>query len=126
MTDAWLYDSATLEQILQVLKVVEDKLTHFPSTISKTTEVFLELADEDICRYYLVDHSLRVEYWLEEVSTSDLYLPETASEDHLRKNLRAGIRTTADALEQAWSWSGCIGNTWSSIRLTTSIRSRLA
>ncbi|KAI0703717.1 hypothetical protein BC835DRAFT_1410454 [Cytidiella melzeri] len=87
VTDANLYDSDILQQILQVVDVVEEKLAAFKSTNSETTEIFLELEDDETCSYYLIDHTLRVQFWLEEVSTDDLGMRASASAEHLRLDL---------------------------------------
>ncbi|KZT25700.1 hypothetical protein NEOLEDRAFT_1133215 [Neolentinus lepideus HHB14362 ss-1] len=47
-----------------------------------SVELYLELSSEG-CLYYLVDHSSRREFWLEDVSTEALGLPQADSPAHL-------------------------------------------
>ncbi|KAI0090341.1 hypothetical protein BDY19DRAFT_992544, partial [Irpex rosettiformis] len=87
ITEANLYDQEVLQQIVEVLEIVETKLSEFESAVSETTELFLELDDEYECSYYLVDHNLQVQFWLEEVQTDELGARNCASDDHLRLEL---------------------------------------
>jgi hypothetical protein len=70
---------------MEVIDVFETKLTRFKSAMSDSVEIFLELEDKETCLYYLVDHALRVQFWLEDVYTGDLGMRPSASDEHARK-----------------------------------------
>ncbi|KAG8929752.1 hypothetical protein FRC02_005100 [Tulasnella sp. 418] len=55
-----------------------------------SSEVYLELQSDPSqgeCRYYLIDHSTRVPFWVDDVSTEELGLEPVASTDHMRSML---------------------------------------
>ena len=90
-----MYDTNVLEQITEVLEVIETKLTEFSTAVSDTTELYLELDEEDdyTCSYYFVDHALRAQFWWEEVSTDELGARNCVSDDHLRMKWYLFIQT---------------------------------
>lgn len=79
-----LFDPDMMRCITDVVQALEQRLEKFSSAISEATEAFIELEDEETCSYYLVDHTLRVPFWLEEVQTEAVALRESVSNNHLR------------------------------------------
>ncbi|KAI0806199.1 hypothetical protein BC629DRAFT_1151614 [Irpex lacteus] len=87
VTEANIYDAETFQQVAEVSDVAVAKLAETQPVISEAIELFLELEDDFCCSYYLIDHSLRAQFWLEEVSSDELGARNCASDDHLRAEL---------------------------------------
>ena len=85
VTCAYLHATATLNNLLKWIQVVDDILNVKQIQLCDTMELYLEPVDEeDSCRYYLVDHAMRTMFWLEDISTESLGIPLTVSDSHLR------------------------------------------
>lgn len=88
-----MLNPAVQRKVLEVAEIVDDTLASHKAALSDAVEFFMTLEDDDqTCAYYLVDHRLRVEFWLENVDTDDLDLPPSASEEHLRMCLCSSSR----------------------------------
>jgi hypothetical protein len=54
--------------------------------LSDSYELYLEFYEDDLsCGYYIVDHSQRCVFWLEQVSTEDIEMSLSFSLEHLRQ-----------------------------------------
>ncbi len=84
VTEANIYDTETFQQVTEVSDVAIARLAETQPVISEVIELFLELEDDFCCSYYLIDHSLRAQFWLEDVSSDELGARNCASDDHLR------------------------------------------
>ncbi|GBE84018.1 hypothetical protein SCP_0510780 [Sparassis crispa] len=88
VTEADLYSHEVQEKIAHWVAVVNSVLVERKTHVPRTAELFLELdSTGDSCFYYLVDHTARVEFWLQEITTDLqvlLDLPESVSDSHMR------------------------------------------
>lgn len=84
VTNAYMLDSTIQAEVLEAIEVVDEKVADHKAALSDTVEVYINLDGDNTCGYYLIDHSLRVQFWLDEVDTDELYLPPSASEEHFR------------------------------------------
>lgn len=67
---------------------IEKMLLERQKTMSDNMEIFLELdVDASSCGYYMIDHNARTEFWLDSLTTEELYLPPAVSKSHLRSSL---------------------------------------
>lgn len=88
VTEAYLYRSEIMDKISSWTSKVEEALQIKGIKPSSTVELFLEpREDMESCGYYLVDHSTRSEFWIDQVSTELLGLAPVVSMSHLRSAL---------------------------------------
>lgn len=81
-----MYRSETMERISYWSKMIEDLLFQRDLPISDEVELFLQLDNEaNSCAYYLIDHSSRTQFWIDELPTDVLNLPPVVSNSHLSK-----------------------------------------
>ncbi|KAJ7681135.1 hypothetical protein B0H17DRAFT_1076855 [Mycena rosella] len=93
-TDAYLYDKAIHAQITSAVDqlLAREEMQSLSSTDSGQIDIVLDLMEEspdnDECGYYLVDHSARVIFWLEEFDISTLeiwsFVPGIESPSHAK------------------------------------------
>jgi len=89
VTETNIYIEKANKRVSYWIKTLEDLVQSRGIELLVSVEVFLHVeanADEfdGDCWYYLVDHASRSVFWLEELSTEDLGIPETASSSQLR------------------------------------------
>ncbi|KDQ58431.1 hypothetical protein JAAARDRAFT_34225 [Jaapia argillacea MUCL 33604] len=85
VTEECLYVHETLARITYWISRVNQLLADKRIGLPDTVELFLELCEmSSSCRYYLIDHATRVEFWLEDASTDILELPQIVSTSHLK------------------------------------------
>ncbi|KAF7325836.1 hypothetical protein MKEN_00434300 [Mycena kentingensis (nom. inval.)] len=82
VTEAYLYDKRTLESVLCWVKQIEDRASAADFALSDSLELFVKL-EEDDCAYYFVDHATRAQFWMDDVDTEELGLPDVVSISHL-------------------------------------------
>lgn len=87
VTDSQLYDSAQQAQMAQAITCFQYLLQESNVVLPRDYEVFLRPDGYNKCKYYLVDHEEHVQFWLEEVQSSDLGLPYSTSLHHLSEAL---------------------------------------
>ncbi|KAF7983487.1 hypothetical protein HWV62_21798 [Athelia sp. TMB] len=89
VTDADIYNSAVLAKVNAWTEQIERALCDKPIVVSSPSiELFLEPADDlSICRYYLVDHATRSEFWIDEITSELLDFGQVASTSHLKTAL---------------------------------------
>ncbi|TFK49053.1 hypothetical protein OE88DRAFT_1737266 [Heliocybe sulcata] len=82
VTEERLHVQDVLEQICKWTIYFAQLLKERDIQDVATIELYLELSPEG-CLYYFVDHSSRREFWLEDINTEALELPEADSPAHL-------------------------------------------
>ncbi|THH32081.1 hypothetical protein EUX98_g2117 [Antrodiella citrinella] len=94
VTEANMYAEVVQEKVAQWIDEIENFAASRAICLSETVELTVDPSDDlEYCKYYLVDHSSRVEFWLDEVTTEELGIRTAVSEAHLRQALE----------EQYWS-----------------------
>jgi hypothetical protein len=84
VTEAYLYRPEIMDKISSWTFKVEEALQIKGIKPTSTMELFLEPREDlESCGYYLVDHSTRSEFWIDQVSTELLGLPPVVSTSHL-------------------------------------------
>lgn len=87
VTTGCLNDDAELKTTLEWISVFDKTLSAQNLLVTDAMELYLEPdQDEGCCRYYLIDHTTRAMFWLEEVETEGLGIASTVSPDHLRQS----------------------------------------
>jgi hypothetical protein len=73
-----------METILGFAKQIEELILERNIVLGDSAELFLQIDDDDpqSCGYYLVDHTSRTIFWLEDVSMEDLGIPPVISASH--------------------------------------------
>ena len=84
MTESYLYNPVTAENISAWVTEVEERASKKGFTLTDHTELFLQLDGYD-CNYYFVDHSVRTLFWLDAYDTSELGILPVVSSSHLSK-----------------------------------------
>ena len=84
VTEAYVYDSDTLDRVLYWSAKVEELLKAQNTKIHDGIELFLCIK-QDECTYYLVDYVSKTQFWAESMSTDDLHLCGVLSTTHLRE-----------------------------------------
>lgn len=84
VTEAYLYRPEVMAKIASWTTMVQEALNIKGIKFTGAIELFLEpREDMESCGYYLVDHSTRSEFWIDQVSTELLGLPQVVSMSHL-------------------------------------------
>ncbi|KAJ6612339.1 hypothetical protein B0H10DRAFT_2192478 [Mycena sp. CBHHK59/15] len=83
VTEDYMYQSSTSESVCYWIECIEDILSKKKVTISRDIELFIKIKEND-CAYYFVDHSTRIQFWLEDHNTVDLGLPPVISASQLK------------------------------------------
>ncbi|KDQ59309.1 hypothetical protein JAAARDRAFT_659122 [Jaapia argillacea MUCL 33604] len=90
LTHENLLNHETLTRISSFISHIMHILVERRIELAQSVELFLELCDTPTsCNYYFVDHATRVEFWLEDLSTTVLGLPSTVSPSHLKFKLES-------------------------------------
>ena len=104
-TNLWLYNTAALEAIEEVVDKIRAELASFPELSGKDLEFGLDLFEDDepgarpgdkLGCYYAVDMTSREVFWLQEVASNfycDSAQLKIISREHLRKTLSLGMRS---------------------------------
>jgi len=83
VTEAYLYQSETMEIAKRWIQHIENLLSDAAVKISGDIELFLELKEQN-CAYYFVDHAAHTEFWLKYSDTDELGLPTVTSTSQLK------------------------------------------
>ncbi|KAJ3491301.1 hypothetical protein NLI96_g803 [Meripilus lineatus] len=86
VTDACLHSPKIQSQIQGAVTAFDRLVSDAKVTLTESTEVFLELEDDD-CLYYIADHASRTVFWVHPTNTEDLSLRAVVSDSHLRIQL---------------------------------------
>ena len=84
VTESYLYNPVTAENIFAWVIEVEKRASKKGFAFTHHTELFLQLEGND-CNYYFVDHRVRTLFWLDAYDTSDLGILPVISSSHLSK-----------------------------------------
>ncbi|KAG8929304.1 hypothetical protein FRC03_008937 [Tulasnella sp. 419] len=79
----WDVIMKAFERVIELIKLKDRELPI-------TSEIYLEIqtiSPQRECRYYLIDHSIRIPFWLDDISTEELGLEAVESPDHMRSML---------------------------------------
>jgi len=88
VTEAYLYRSEIMDKVSCWASSIEEALRIRGIETSDKMELFLEPGEDlESCGYYLVNHSTRSEFWIDQVSTEFLGLRQVVSLSHLRSAL---------------------------------------
>ncbi len=102
-TNLWLYDTAALEAIEEVVKKIREALASHPQLSARDIEFGVDLIDDDepgaepgdkLGGYYVVDKTSQEAFWLHEVSSNfycDAAKLNIISREHLRKMTSSGV-----------------------------------
>lgn len=88
VTESYLYNPETAEDISAWVTEVEERASKKGFVFTDYTELFLQLDGND-CNYYFVDHGVRTLFWLEAYNTSELGILPVVSSSHLKTLLEA-------------------------------------
>ena len=92
VTEACIHRPEIMDKVSSWTSSVENALRIKGITPPATTELFLEPHEGlESCGYYLVDHTTRSEFWIDQVSTEVLQLDRVVSISHLSAFRRHGI-----------------------------------
>ncbi|KAF9078746.1 hypothetical protein BDP27DRAFT_1441137 [Rhodocollybia butyracea] len=81
-TEAYLYSPEILVKVLYWAKTIEAMLEEKNIPISNALELYLMIEDTG-CAYYFVDHASQSQFWLEQVQSDELGIPDVDSPSHL-------------------------------------------
>jgi len=84
VTESYLYNPVTAENIFAWVMEVEEQAAKRGFAFTDNMELFLQL-DGDDCDYYFVDHCARTLFWLDAYDTSELGILPVVSSSHLSK-----------------------------------------
>lgn len=86
VTDIALQNPNFSEKLLTLIENIQLAIKTLGIILPKDIELYINLNDDNCgCSYYLIDHSSRTEFWLEEVDSYSLGIPQVASIEHLSK-----------------------------------------
>ncbi|KAK7435505.1 hypothetical protein VKT23_019627 [Stygiomarasmius scandens] len=83
VTELYMYSPKLMAKVLSWVVRIEDILEEKQIPFSENIELFIMLEDDD-CLYYFVNHATRTQFWLEEVDTSSVGIPDYDSPSHLK------------------------------------------
>ncbi|KAI0959824.1 hypothetical protein AcW1_004538 [Taiwanofungus camphoratus] len=85
VTDIALQNPNFSEKLLTLIENIQLAIKTLGIILPKDIELYINLNDDNCgCSYYLIDHSSRTEFWLEEVDSYSLGIPQVASIEHLK------------------------------------------
>ena len=86
VTEANIYDSGKSKRIHYWMAVTSKLAEAQDIILTSSIEVVLQLDEdsENTCGYYLADHDSATIFWLQEVSSEDLDIPDSVSTYQLR------------------------------------------
>lgn len=88
VTEADLYDQDILGKVVSWATSIEDALRVKGIEPSTGIELFLDPQEDlEACEYYLVDHTTRGEFWVDQISSESLGAGKVASVTHLSEFL---------------------------------------
>ncbi|OCB84006.1 hypothetical protein A7U60_g8677 [Sanghuangporus baumii] len=81
VTEANIYDAGKYQSIVHWMLVVHKLAEAQRIVITGTIEIMLQLDEdnENTCGYYLVDHDCATVFWLQEVTSEELGIPDSVS-----------------------------------------------
>ncbi|KIM35667.1 hypothetical protein M413DRAFT_449623 [Hebeloma cylindrosporum] len=88
VTESYLYNRDTAENISAWVMEIEERASKKGFVFTDQTELFLQL-DGNNCNYYFVDHGVRTLFWLDAYDTSALGMLPVVSSSHLKTLLEA-------------------------------------
>lgn len=107
LTEAYLYDDATYQATMGFIHSIQTFLHHHEIKLESDTEIVLDITENDgfVCGYYLVSHTRRVIFWLDDFPTSYICSPviPVLSLSHLSAFLRSYCSCKAEIL-LTWTW----------------------
>jgi len=80
-----MYSPELMAKVLSWVVRIEDVLEEKQIPFSENIELFIMLEDDD-CLYYFVNHATRTQFWLEEIETSAVGIPDYDSPSHLSEH----------------------------------------
>ncbi|KAJ6608132.1 hypothetical protein B0H10DRAFT_2303725 [Mycena sp. CBHHK59/15] len=83
VTEDYMYRSSIAESISHWIERIQEILTEKKVPISENIELFIKVKGHD-CAYYFVDHSSRIQFWLDDHNTADFGLPPVISSSQLK------------------------------------------
>ncbi|KAI5121696.1 hypothetical protein M0805_002089 [Coniferiporia weirii] len=86
VTEANIYNPEKLERITHWMGVVRKFAEMCDIEVTNSMEIMLQLDDDDesLCSYYLIEHDSGSVFWLHEITSEDVGIPESASYAQLR------------------------------------------
>ncbi|KZT02690.1 uncharacterized protein LAESUDRAFT_815120 [Laetiporus sulphureus 93-53] len=85
VTDASIVKPEIFQQLFASIENVRILAGNCGFTLPATCELYLHVEEgRQGCRYYLVDHDTQTEFWLQEVQSESLNLPDATSIEHLK------------------------------------------
>ena len=79
VTDSFIRDGPTLAALMAHYEDITDLLKQREMALADFSDLFMQLDDQNVCSYYIVDHFQRSLFWLEDVTSEDLCLPYAVS-----------------------------------------------
>ena len=86
VTDAQMHNPLAQSKMAKVVDCFQEILQKIPVALPSDYEVYLLPEGQDRCGYYFIDHVNQVQFWIENVESSDLGLPPATSLYHLSKS----------------------------------------
>lgn len=87
ITDSFIHDGPTMSALMAHLEDILDLMKQRDMVLVDFCDLFMQLdCDQDICNYYIANHSQRRLSWLEDISSEDLCLPYAVSPAQLRQS----------------------------------------
>ncbi|KAF5337493.1 hypothetical protein D9758_013591 [Tetrapyrgos nigripes] len=83
VTEVYMYNQDLMNKVLSWVSRIEALLEEKKFPLSEGIELFVML-EEDDCLYYFVNHTTREQFWLEEVQSEDIGIPDSYSPSHLK------------------------------------------
>jgi hypothetical protein len=94
ITDSNIEDKAVLKALDQALVILDKRVKEYNLILPQSTEIIFKVDIDQhppLVQYYCVDHTRRIEFWLEEVTTERLGCPPVTSHSHLSKCFFSGL-----------------------------------
>ena len=83
VTDAYMPNPNVQDQIQSMIEAFEVAVCKEQILLPQSAELFLEPSVSGPCLYYLVDHAIRVVFWIYPTATENLSLHPVVSDSHL-------------------------------------------
>jgi hypothetical protein len=88
VTEAHVSDPSVAAQLEKCLAMLRDIAARENVQLPATTDLFLEIVEDmETCNYWFADHANRTVFWLHQVDTDMVGLPDSHSLNHLRYSL---------------------------------------
>lgn len=87
VTEAHVSDSGVAAQLEKCLAMLRDIAARENVQLPATTDLFLEIVEDmETCNYWFADHANRSVFWLHQVDTDMVGLPDSHSLNHLSES----------------------------------------